>query len=127
MKKILIVDDSAFFRGLLREELLNNMAQFKDEEFSVIEADDTQSALERVQNENPTLVFLDVVMKDSELEGVNILQKIKKLQPDQNVVMLTSVGQLSVVQKCKSLGAKDYLEKPFDKTGLINIVKKYLD
>jgi two-component system, chemotaxis family, chemotaxis protein CheY len=127
MKKILIIDDSAFFRSLLREDLLKYVASLQGKDDVVIhEADGTFAALEKAKTENPDLVFLDVVMRDSEQEGVEILQKLKSLYPNLNIVMLTSVGQIAIMKRCQDLGAKDYLTKPFDSQHLMAIVKKYL-
>ncbi len=127
MKKILIVDDSPFFRGLLKEGLLKEAAMMPEMTLNVIEADDTLSSMARIKDSNPDLIFLDIVMRNSEQEGVAILQQIHKLYPAQKVIMMTSVGQTSVINKCRELGALDYLEKPFDRDQLLMVLKKHLD
>ncbi len=126
MKKILIVDDSVFCRTLLKDDLLRGASILEDKEITVYEADGTKSALEKMNTVNPDLVILDVVMKDNEQEGVEILKKIKDSNPHQNVVMLTSVGQTSVMKRCQDLGVKDYLIKPVDSLHLMTVTRKYL-
>lgn len=127
MKKILIVDDSPFFRGLLKEGLLKEATTLPDMSLNVLEADDTSSSMARIKESNPDLVILDIVMRDSEQEGVAILQQIHQLYPSQKVIMMTSVGQASIINKCRELGALDYLEKPFDSSQILMVLKKYLE
>lgn len=127
MKKILIVDDSPFFRGILKEGLQKASASLSDNDLKIVEADDEGSTLSKIKEENPDLVFLDVVMKESENEGVNILKKIRAQHPSLKIVMLTSVGQSSVMKTCKDYGVEDYISKPFEYHQLTAAVKKALE
>lgn len=126
MKKILIVDDSAFFRSLLKDELTKESERMRDHDLHIVEAHNGYSAMQQIEKESPDLVFLDVVMQESENEGVKILSKIRDLYPDLKVVMLTSVGQLSVIKKCQDLGIDDYIQKPFESSEINATLKKHL-
>ena len=126
MKKILIVDDSPFFRKLLRDEINNVFASFSGKTIQIIEANNAATAMQQIKTEHPDLVFLDIVMQESEFEGINILQNIGSEFPMLKVVILTSVGQKSIIQQCKDLGVEDYLLKPFESQQIKAVVKKHL-
>jgi two-component system chemotaxis response regulator CheY len=121
MKKILIVDDSAFMRSILKD-LLSKCVPIVE----VFEAEGKASASENLKKHMPDLVLLDVVMKNSEYEGIEILKEIKEFFPNTKVIMVTSVGQVSVVEECKKLGIQQYIEKPFDQDVVLEKVKQYL-
>lgn len=127
MKTILIVDDSPFFRGILKEGLQQASVSLSDSNLKIVEADDESKTLSKIKEEKPDLVFLDVVMKESENEGVNILKKIREIHPNLKVVMLSSVGQNSVLKICKDLGVEDYITKPFESFQLASTLKKALE
>ena len=118
MKKILIADDSMFMRMTLKSNLPKG--------YEIIEADSGAKALEQFKEQNPDLVLLDIVMPESEEEGVDVLRKIMKSDPKACVVMITAVGQDAIIEECKKLGAKDYIVKPFDEKIVAEAVEKYL-
>ena len=118
MKKILIIDDSMFMRMTLR----NNLPK----ECEVIEADSGVTALKQFEEQKPDLVLLDIVMPEGEEEGISVLQKIMKSDPNACVVMITAIGQDLIIDQCKKLGAKDYIVKPFDEAVVAETVAKYL-
>ena len=119
MKKILIVDDSLFMRKMLKDVLSHGHNK-------IIEAESGASALEQFKKEKPDLVLLDIIMPAGEEEGIRVLQEIKKSNPKAQVVMITAVGQNSIIEGCKKLGVKDYIVKPFDENQVVEIVEKYL-
>lgn len=121
MSKILIVDDSAFMRTILKDILSNH-----EPPFEIFEADGKATALAQFKKVTPDLMLLDVVMGNNEMEGVEILREIKEFFPATKMVMITSVGQTAVVEECKRLGALSYIEKPFDRDLVIETVDKYL-
>jgi two-component system, chemotaxis family, chemotaxis protein CheY len=121
MNTILIVDDSAFMRGILKEALSQYTPTLE-----VYEADGKITAGELLKKVQPNLVLLDIVMRDNEFEGIEVLKEIKEFYPKVPVIMLTSVGQNAVVEECKNLGAQDYIEKPFDKDNVLKVIEKYL-
>lgn len=121
MNTILIVDDSAFMRGILKDLLAQ-----RHPPLTILEADGKAATNEIIKKTIPDLILLDIVMRDNEFEGIEALKEIKELNPNIKVVMLSSVGQISVIDECKNLGAQDYIEKPFDKDKVIKIIDKYL-
>lgn len=125
MKKILIVDDSPFFRSLLKDALRRDYFDSANE-VDILEAKDVISAMDQIRTENPNLVLLDIVMEESEYEGIKLLRNIREFYPDLKVVMLTSVGQESVIKECFEIGVQDFLEKPFDSAKLIQVVRENL-
>lgn len=120
MNKVLIVDDSAFMRGILKDLLSERTS------VEIYEADGKSEAVKLFKTVHPDLVLLDIVMKENELEGVEVLREIKGSPSTTKVIMLTSVGQVAVVELCKKLGAENYIEKPFDRDIFLQTIDKYL-
>ncbi len=118
MKKILVADDSMFMRKMLKDLL--------SKQYEILEADSIDSTLERVKKDRPDLVLLDIVMPEGDEAGVEALGRIKKANPEAKVVMITAVGQDSVMNKCKKLGVDEYLVKPFDEAQVLKTVEKYV-
>jgi two-component system, chemotaxis family, chemotaxis protein CheY len=118
MKKIMIVDDSMYMRNMLRDIL--------PEQYGVVEADSGSSAIATYDREQPDLVFLDIVMPEGDTEGMTVLDKIKKKNPKAKVVMISAVGQDTIVNQCKKLGAQDYILKPFDDKQVVDTVAKHI-
>lgn len=105
-KKIIgIVDDRESIRELLKEFL-------EQEDFSVVTADDGLQAIELVKNNDLQLLFMDLRMPN--LNGVEALAKIKKIKPEQKVIMMTAYGEENILDQAMNLGAYDYIAKPFD-------------
>ena len=122
MKKILIVDDSLFMRSVLKD-ILSKL----DVEHQIIEAGSGATALEIFKKEKPDLILLDIIMPDGEEEGIQVLQKIMKNNSKTKIIMISAVGQDLIVQKCKRLGAKDFIMKPFDKEQIVKTAEKCLN
>jgi len=120
MRKILVADDSLFMRKVL-EGILS-----KKSEYEIVEADTGEKTLKQFKKEEPDLVLLDIIMPEGEEEGLRALQEIMKTNPKAQVVMVTAVGQDTIIEKCKKLGARDYITKPFDEKRVIETVEKYL-
>lgn len=116
MKKILIADDSLFMRKLLRDIL--------SKQYEIIEASSGAETMKQFEKEGPDLVLLDIIMPEGEEEGIKVLQEITKANPQTRVVMITAVGQDTIVEECKKLGACDYIVKPFDEKRVLETVKK---
>jgi len=117
-KKILIADDSLFMRKILKDIL--------SDKYEIVEAATGSEAEQQFKEEKPDLVLLDIIMPEGEEEGIKVLKKIGKSNPKTKVVMITAVGQNTIIQECKKLGAVDYIVKPFDRKDVIRIVQKYL-
>src|SRR5690242_20561521 len=99
--RILIVDDSAFMRTVLKDLI----AQSKWAGSEVVEAEDGEQAIAKCQEAKPDLMLLDIVMPGK--DGIAVLQEIGAKLP--SVVIVSSMGQDSVIDQAKSLGAKDYI------------------
>ena len=119
MKKILVADDSLFMRKVLKDILANG--------YKIVEADSGAGALEQFKKEKPDLVLLDIIMPEGQEEGLRVLQTIMKTNPETKVIMITAVGQDSIIKVSKKLGAKDYIVKPFDEKLVVETVKKHLN
>ena len=117
MSKILIVDDDPYIRELV-VVLLGNCG------FEVCEAKDGQDALEKMLNENPGLVVVDIMMPN--MDGYELCRHLRKYYENLPVLMLTAKAELSAKVKSFELGADDYLIKPFEGEELIARVKALL-
>lgn len=120
-KKVLIVDDSMFMRMILKDIISKHFPRV-----IVLEADGAKNALDILKNQSPNLVLLDIVMNESETEGVDIMIAISKIYSKTPVIMITSVGNEFVKQQCISLGVHEYIEKPFDEEIILKSISKYL-
>ena len=114
--KILIVDDSAFMRTILKDLV----AQSKWAGAEVLEAEDGDDAIAQCQASKPDLLLLDIVMPGK--DGIEVLKEIGFNSP--SVVIVSSMGQDTVIDQAKSLGAKDYIVKPFDAKQVIESLNK---
>ncbi len=103
MKKILVVDDERPIREMLKKFLTKKG-------YEVYEADNADTAIEIVKNNNPYIVLLDIRMPKS--DGIEVLRKIKDVNKDIGVIMITAVSETAIAEKCMELGAFDYITKP---------------
>lgn len=118
MKNILIVDDAAFMRMMLRDILEKNG-------FKVIgEARNGAEALEKYRELQPDLVTLDITMP--EIDGITALKNIKAEFPNARAVMCSAMGQQTMVIESIQAGAKDFIVKPFQADRVIEAVRKSL-
>lgn len=120
-KTVLIVDDSAFMRMILKDLISKHFSTV-----NVIEAENAKTALDIIKNQTPHLILLDIVMKESENDGLNVLEQISKTHPEIPVMMITSVGNILTRQRCESLGVVAYIQKPFDEKDIVKKINKYL-
>ena len=114
-KKILIVDDEPHIRALLEQTL----EDFEDNDVEIFTAKDGQEGLELIKDEQPNLVFLDVMMP--KMNGFDVCQAVKhelNLQ-DVYIIMLTAKGQEFDKKKGLESGADTYMTKPFDPDEII--------
>ncbi|OGV98349.1 MAG: hypothetical protein A3I04_04880 [Nitrospinae bacterium RIFCSPLOWO2_02_FULL_39_110] len=117
VEKILIVDDDRDIRFSLSHIL-------KETGYDVIDARDGREALKILRGNCPDLVLLD--MRLPGMDGIEILEKAKKIDKDLIVIMLTAYSDVKDTVKAMRLGAYDYITKPFDNEELILIIKKAL-
>ncbi|UII58002.1 response regulator [Cytobacillus spongiae] len=115
--KILIVDDQFGIRILLNEVL-------QKEGYETHQAANGIQALDIVTNHSPDLVLLD--MKIPGMDGIEILKRMKVIDKDIRVIIMTAYGELDMIQEAKDLGALTHFAKPFDIDDIRSAVKKYL-
>ena len=113
--KILIADDSQFMRKVLKDFLHD--AGYTD----TLECADGKECMAKYASEKPDLVLLDIIMPEA--DGIEVLKKIGK---EAKVIVISAVGQEKMVEEAKSLGALDYIVKPFDNDKVLEAVKKAL-
>ena len=118
MARILIVDDAAFMRMMVKDILLKNG-------FEVVgEAKDGAEALEKYRELKPDLVTLDITMPN--VDGLQALKNIKAEFPDAKAIMCSAMGQQVMVIDAIQNGAKDFIVKPFQADRVVEAVNKAL-
>ncbi len=117
MKQILVIDDSSFARRTLKRILT-------DAGYQVEEASDGSEALEQYFVRKPDLVLLDIVMEG--MDGLEVLRKLRQMDPGAHVVIATADIQSSTHQEAKSLGAAGSITKPFNPPDVLDSVSKVL-
>lgn len=118
MGRILIVDDTMFMRTLLKNILFSGGHDI------VGEAGDGKEAVAKYEELKPDLVTMDVVMPN--MNGIEALQAIKKLDPGARIIMCTAVGQEQMVKLAIKSGARGYVVKPFQAPKVLEEVKSVL-
>lgn len=116
-EKILIVDDQFGIRILLNEV-------FQKEGYQTFQAANGVQALEIVTNHQPDLVLLD--MKIPGMDGIEILKRMKVIEPEIRVIIMTAYGELDMIQEAKDLGALTHFAKPFDIDDIRAAVRKHI-
>nr|HMN88269.1 response regulator [Bauldia sp.] len=117
---ILIVDDEADIRDIVSGIL-------SDEGHSTRLAADADSALGEIAKRRPTLVFLDIWMQGSRLDGLSLLDAVKAEHPDLPVVMISGHGNIETAVSAIRRGAYDYIEKPFKADRLVLVAERALE
>lgn len=115
--RVLLVDDSGLSRRTLRQIL-------EPAGYEVVEAEDGLAALERYFLEKPDVVLLDLVMKG--MYGLEVLTKLRELDADAKVVVVSADIQTSSQQLVEAAGAKAFVNKPFDKAEILNALTAVL-
>jgi len=116
--KILVVDDAAFMRMMIKDILGKNGYEV------VGEAQDGSVAVEKYKELKPDLVTMDITMP--EMDGIAALKEIKKFDPNAKVIMCSAMGQQAMVIDAIQAGAKDFIVKPFQADRVIEAIKKTL-
>ena len=118
--EILIVDDEADIRMLISGIL-------SDEGYAVREAGDSDGALAAVRARRPNLVVLDIWLKNSPLDGMQLLKALLHEQPALPIVMISGHGTIEVAVSALRLGAYDFIEKPFKADRLLLVVQRAIE
>jgi len=118
--EVLVVDDEADIRELVSGVL-------EDEGYAVRTAGDSDSTLEAVDERRPSMVLLDVWLQGSRLDGLQLLQEIKRRDSTIPVLMISGHGNLDTAVAAVREGAIDFIEKPFEAERLIYLVDRATD
>jgi two-component system, chemotaxis family, chemotaxis protein CheY len=118
MPKLLLVDDDRFVRTILKDILSEHGYEF-------IEAANGREALERVRDDNPDLVLLDLFMP--EMSGIEALSRIRELKPETGVIVISSLGSDTLVKQALDAGARAFIVKPFHPLEIASTVSKALE
>ena len=115
-QNILICDDAAFMRMMIKDILTKNGYTVAGE------AENGAKAVEKYAELHPDLVLMDITMP--EMDGIQALKKIKESHPQASVIMCSAMGQQAMVIESIQSGAKDFIVKPFQADRVIEAVRK---
>lgn len=118
MAKILLVDDAAFMRKVIKDTLSKN--GYTD----LYEAVDGADAVEKFTEINPDLVIMDITMPN--MDGLEALKAMRAKNGAANIVMCSAMGQEAMVVEAIKLGAMDFIVKPFKPDRILQTVQKIL-
>lgn len=117
-KRILIVDDAAFMRMMIKDILTKNGYEV------VGEAENGLVAVNLYKELKPDLVTMDITMP--EMDGISAVKAIKQLDPGAKIIMCSAMGQQMMVMEAIQAGARDFIVKPFQQERVLQAVKKAL-
>ena len=117
-KNILICDDAAFMRMMIKDILSKNGYNVAGE------AENGAKAVEKYAELKPDLVLMDITMP--EMDGIQALKKIKESDPSALVIMCSAMGQQAMVIESIQSGAKDFIVKPFQADRVLEAIKKVI-
>ena len=120
MSKILIIEDEAAIRRVLTKILSE-----ESDAYIVEDAEDGMQGLEKIKNNDYDLVLCDIKMP--KMDGVEVLEAVKKIKPEIPMVMISGHGDMETAIQTMRLGAFDYISKPPDLNRLLNTVRNALD
>lgn len=120
MNDILIVDDERDIRELVSEIL-------KDEGFETRLASNSDECLAAINQAEPALMILDIWLKDSQMDGIDILKKVKRDNPDVPIIIISGHGNIEIAVAAIKQGAYDFIEKPFNLDQLMVVVRRAME
>ncbi len=118
MAKIMLVDDAAFMRMMIKNAL--TASGYTD----FVEAQDGAEAVTKYEEEKPDMVIMDITMPN--MDGLQALKKIREADPSAKIVMCTAMGQESMVVDAIKSGARDFIVEPFDAQRVVQTVNGIL-
>ena len=118
--EILIVDDEADIRSLISGILM-------DEGYQTRAAGDADAALEAIRARRPSLILLDIWLEGSRMDGMEILERVKKDHPDLPVIMISGHGTVEMAVSALKIGAYDFIEKPFKSDRLLMLIERAVE
>lgn len=117
-KKVLVVDDAVFMRMMVKDILEKNGFEI------VGEAANGAEAVENYKNLKPDITTMDITMP--EMDGIQAVKEIKKIDPNAKVIMCSAMGQQAMVMEAIQAGAKDFIVKPFQGDRVLEALNKAL-
>lgn len=117
-KKIMIVDDAAFMRMMIKDILMKSGYEV------IAEAENGKKALEKYKEVKPDLVMMDITMPD--MDGITAVKELMKIDPHALIVMCSAMGQEAMVIEAIQSGAKDFIVKPFKADRVLEALKRQL-
>lgn len=119
MARILICDDAAFMRMIIKDILTKNNYEV------VGEAENGRLALSKYKECRPDVVTMDITMP--EMDGIQALKEIRRVDPEAKIIMCSGMGQQAMVIESIQAGAKDFVVKPFKAEKVIESIRKVVD
>jgi two-component system nitrogen regulation response regulator NtrX len=120
MSDILIVDDERDIRELISDIL-------EDEGYATRRAGNSDEAMAAIAAEQPGLLILDIWLKDSQMDGIDILKTVKRDYPDVPVVIISGHGNIEIAVAAIKQGAYDFIEKPFNIDQLMVVIRRGME
>lgn len=114
--RVLVVDDAAFMRMMVRDILTKNGYEV------VGEAENGMKAVEKYSELHPDLTTMDITMP--EMDGISAVKAIKKIDPNAKIIMCSAMGQQAMVIEAIQAGARDFIVKPFQADRVLEAVRK---
>ncbi len=118
-KKVLVVDDAAFMRMLLKDMITKAGYEI------VGEAANGKEAIEKYKELNPDIVAMDTIMP--EMNGIEATKEIMRLDPNAKIIVCSAMGQQMMVIEAMQAGAKDFIVKPFRQDKVIEVLSKVVN
>ena len=118
MKRVMVCDDAAFMRMMIKDILVKNGYEI------AAEAENGLKAVEQYPDAKPDLVLMDITMP--EVDGIEAVRRIKALDQNANVIMCSAMGQQAMVIEAIQAGAKDFIVKPFQADRVLEAVRKVI-
>ncbi|MDK2887536.1 MAG: two-component system, chemotaxis family, chemotaxis protein CheY [Thermoanaerobacter sp.] len=117
-KRILVVDDAAFMRMMIKNIVTKNGYEV------VGEAENGKQAVEKYAELKPDIVTMDITMPD--MDGIEAVKAIKAIDPEASIVMVSAMGQQAMVMDAIQAGARDFIVKPFQQERLLQAIERVL-
>ncbi|GAW92950.1 response regulator [Calderihabitans maritimus] len=117
-KRVLIVDDAAFMRMMIKDILTKNGYEV------VGEAENGAVAVEMYKELKPDVVTMDITMP--EMDGIEAVKAIRAIDPEAKIIMCSAMGQQMMVMEAIQAGAKDFIVKPFQQDRVLQALNKVL-
>lgn len=115
-KSVLIVDDAAFMRMMIKDILTKNGYEIAGE------AADGNQAVEQYKESNPDIVTMDITMPDK--DGIEAVKEIIGIDPEAVIIMCSAMGQQAMVMEAIQAGARDFIVKPFQQERVLQALEK---